>query len=451
MKKLNLLYLSALMSGALTLGACDDDENVPGNPVMDIKTETASACFGDSLAFTVNASDADVPLSTLKAQLYFGEEMVSETVIRTKVSGEDYTGKIYVPFYKDVPNGTATLRYVLQNIHFTITEQTVNVQCTRPQWDHLLLVAEDGTQYTMPRTGENQYAVTASFPQKLNAYILAPAYGTAGNEMTFGYGTDGAITEGSTTDIPFSNLEAGEYTVTFNTLTYEAGPFLSVNMNGQEFVQVDANTMKVETALTQGETITFEGVPDYENWWIDPDFFAQGEDGTLTFVPISGNYRITADMEKQYFKVEVLDGVMSDATLQSDGTGALWIVGGSGSLGTEAIGKPSYVGAPSWDGGNGAICMSPIEPTTYQITLVAGRQITADGVNFKFYGGKNWANEYQGDRMSTDSDLFVVNSGSNDNGNVWLAEGVTLEEGATYVITVDMSDPAHAVMHAVKK
>ena len=451
MKKLNLLYLSALMSGALTLGACDDDENVPGNPVMDIKTETASACFGDSLAFTVNASDADVPLSTLKAQLYFGEEMVSETVIRTKVSGEDYTGKIYVPFYKDVPNGTATLRYVLQNIHFTITEQTVNVQCTRPQWDHLLLVAEDGTQYTMPRTGENQYAVTASFPQKLNAYILAPAYGTAGNEMTFGYGTDGAITEGSTTDIPFSNLEAGEYTVTFNTLTYEAGPFLSVNMNGQEFVQVDANTMKVETALTQGETITFEGVPDYENWWIDPDFFAQGKDGTLTFVPISGNYRITADMEKQYFKVEVLDGAMSDATLQSDGTGALWIVGGSGSLGTEAIGKPSYVGAPSWDGGNGAICMSPIEPTTYQITLVAGQQITADGVNFKFYGGKNWANEYQGDRMSTDSDLFVVNSGSNDNGNVWLAEGVTLEEGATYVITVDMSDPAHAVMHAVKK
>lgn len=451
MKKLNLLYLSALMSGALTLGACDDDENVPGNPVMDIKTETASACFGDSLAFTVNASDADVPLSTLKAQLYFGEEMVSETVIRTKVSGEDYTGKIYVPFYKDVPNGTATLRYVLQNIHFTITEQTVNVQCTRPQWDHLLLVAEDGTQYAMPRTGENQYAVTASFPQKLNAYILAPAYGTAGNEMTFGYGTDGAITEGSTTDIPFSNLEAGEYTVTFNTLTYEAGPFLSVNMNGQEFVQVDANTMKVETALTQGETITFEGVPDYENWWIDPDFFAQGEDGTLTFVPISGNYRITADMEKQYFKVEVLDGAMSDAILQDDGTGALWIVGGSGSKGTEAIGKPSHVGAPSWDGGNGAICMSPIAPTTYQITLVAGQQITSDGANFKFYGGKNWANEYKSDRMSTDSDIFVVNPGPNDDGNVWLAEGVTLEEGATYVITVDMSDPAHAVMHAVKK
>lgn len=450
MKK-NKLSLIAILTGTLLLGACQEDENVPGNPVMDIKTETVSACFGDSLAFTVNASDADVPLSTLKAQLYFGEEMVSETVIRTKVSGDDYSGKIYVPFYKDIPDGTATLKYILQNIHFTITEQTLNVQCTRPQYDHLVLVAEDGTQYDMPRTGQNQYAVTANFPQKLNAYILAPAYGTAGNDLTFGYGTNNAITEGSTTNIPFSNLEAGQYTVTFNTLTYEAGPFLTVNMNGQEFTQVDANTMKVETALEQGQTITFEGVPNYEAWWIDPDFFHKADDGTLTFVPISGNYRITADTEKQYFKVEVLDDAMSDATLQADGTGALWIVGGSGTLGTEAIGKPTYVGAPSWDGGNGALCMSPIAPTTYQLTVVAGKQITADGVNFKFYGGKNWANEYKGDRMTTDSDLFVVNNGESDSGNVWLADGVTLEEGATYVITVDMSDPAHAVMHVEKK
>lgn len=287
MKKLNLLYLSALIAGILTLGACDDEDNAPGNPVMDIKTEVGSACFGDSLEFTVNASDADVPLSTLKAQLYFSEEMVGETVIRTKESGVDYTGKIYVPFLKNVPDGTATLKFILQNIHFTITEQTVAVACTRPQYDHLVLVAEDGTQYDMPRTGQNQYAVTAEFPQKLNAYIVAPAYGAAGNELTFGY-SNGEIVDGSTANIPFSNLEAGEYTVTFNTLTYEAGPFLTVNMNGQEFTQVDANTMKVEMALTQGEAITFEGVPDYESWWIDPDFFAEDAEGNLTFVPISG-------------------------------------------------------------------------------------------------------------------------------------------------------------------
>ena len=451
MKK-NKLSLLAIMAGTLLMGACQDDDNAPGNPVMNnVPTETINACFGDSLAFTINASDAEVPLSTLKAQLYFGEEMVSETVIRTKVSGEDYSGKIYVPFYKDIPDGTATLKYVLQNIHFTITEQTVNVSCTRPQYDHLVLVAEDGTQYNMPRTGQNQYAVTADFPQKLNAYILAPAYGTAGNDLTFGYGTDNAITEGSTTNIPFSNLEAGEYTVTFNTLTYEAGPFLTVNMNGQEFTQVDANTMKVETALEQGQAIAFEGVPNYDEWWIDPDFFNKAEDGTLTFAAISGNYRITADTENQYFKVEVLDGAMSDATLQADGTGALYIIG-------EYVGKPTVLNMPGWEPSK-AICMAPIGNKVYQFTGVAGsdaanpagKQIFSQQVNFKFYGSKGWDNEYKSDRITTDSDLFIVNPGPNDDGNIHLADGVTLEDGATYVITVDMSDPAHAVMHAVKK
>ena len=81
------IYFIAAMSGLLLTTACNDDERTPGNPVIDVKTEIVDAYFGDSLAFTVNASDVDVPLSTLKAQLYFGEEMVSEKVIRTTVAG----------------------------------------------------------------------------------------------------------------------------------------------------------------------------------------------------------------------------------------------------------------------------------------------------------------------------------------------------------------------------
>ena len=43
--------------------------------------------------------------------------------------------------------------------------------------------------------------------------------------------------------------------------------------------------------------------------------------------------------------------------------------------------------------------MAPIEAKKYQITVVAGKQITIDGVNFKFYGGKGWENEYKSDRI----------------------------------------------------
>lgn len=99
-------YLMALASIAM-LNACSDDDPVPGNPTMDFQAEPSSALFGDSLPFTIKASDADVPLSTLKAQLYFSDEMVSETVIRTKVSGQEYNGKIYVPYLANIPNGTS--------------------------------------------------------------------------------------------------------------------------------------------------------------------------------------------------------------------------------------------------------------------------------------------------------------------------------------------------------
>ena len=115
----SLKYYLMALAGIAMLNACSDDDPVPGNPTMDFQAEPSSALFGDSLPFTIKASDADVPLSTLKARLYFSDEMVSETIIRTKVNGQDYTGKIYVPYLANIPNGTATLKFILQNINFT--------------------------------------------------------------------------------------------------------------------------------------------------------------------------------------------------------------------------------------------------------------------------------------------------------------------------------------------
>ena len=45
------------------MNSCNDDEFLPGNPSMEIKAENADALFGDSLPFTIKASDVDVPLS----------------------------------------------------------------------------------------------------------------------------------------------------------------------------------------------------------------------------------------------------------------------------------------------------------------------------------------------------------------------------------------------------
>jgi hypothetical protein len=120
--------------------------------------------FGDSLPFTVGVSDADVPLSTLKAQLFFGDEKVSETVIRTKTNA-DYSGKIFIPYYADIPNGTATLKLVLQNINFTITEKEYDLSVTRPDFEYLTFVTSDA-EYRMERVAPYQYELQGTFPRK---------------------------------------------------------------------------------------------------------------------------------------------------------------------------------------------------------------------------------------------------------------------------------------------
>ena len=186
MKKYKSLVFA--LAGLLSLAACEDDDLVPGNPVINPTTQIGAAMFGDSLAFSAEVADNDVPLSTLKAQLFYGDEKVSETVIRTKTKG-DYKGKIFVPFYANVPNATATLKLVLQNINFTITEQEFNVPLTRPDYPYLTFVTAGG-EYRMERVGLYQYKATSEFPQKIKGYIKTPTVTPAGNEIVFGFAID---------------------------------------------------------------------------------------------------------------------------------------------------------------------------------------------------------------------------------------------------------------------
>ena len=43
----------------------------------------------------------------------------------------------------------------------------------------------------------------------------------------------------SSSEITFANLSAGEYSISFNTLTYAAAPFVKLLLNGSEMEMVD--------------------------------------------------------------------------------------------------------------------------------------------------------------------------------------------------------------------
>ena len=431
MKNLKYWILSIISFAVLSCSDEVSEIEQAGNPVMEIENQFSNVHFGDVLPFTVTVND-EVSLSTLTAILYFGEEEVERTTIRTKENGE-YSGTIEIPFEKDIPDGTATLEFVLRNTTMKTTTETVDVPITRAQYPYLILVTANASYPMLPTGQANEYAATEAFPSTdLPAYIKTPVVDDKGTEIVFGWEA-GAVTNGVSTNIPFVSPVAGTYAVTFNTKTFEAAPFFEILLNGQKMGMVDKDNYRIDVDLTQGQDVAVEGLGDIADWWIDADYFTKQEDGLYTFVPITGKYRISANLKFKYFKVEVLDG-NSTAVLNADGTGAIWVIG-------DNVGKPSLAeNTVGWTPENG-LCMAPIGGKKYQLTVVGGENISTDAINFKFFHQKGWGGEFGGDALTTTSEIVFVGDGENgrDSGNLGLVDGVTLEAGATYVFTVDVS------------
>lgn len=450
MKK--ILYILSILSGILFLNSCTDDEKDPGSPVLEVKTKFSSAMFGDSLPFTAIVSDAQVPLSTLKAQLFFDNEKVSETVIRTKTSGE-YSGKLYIPFYKYSPNGTATLKIVMQNINFTIREETYDLPLTRPDYPYLTLVAQDGKEYKMNRTGLYQYTATENFPRQVKGHIKTPVISEYGNALTFGSGNN-TIELGATKDISFSNWDSGTYDIKFNTFSYEASPFIiAYIINDKSMTKIDDNHYYSDLSLTQGQEINVSGIDDFSNWWIDPSFFNVDNAGKITFRPISGNYRITADFKYGYLNVEPLDASGKPASLNSDGTGTVWIIG-------KGIGKPSVAANEvGWDDRN-ALALAPMGNKKFEGVFEGGKIVSATNINFKFFSTKlGWGGEYTNTRLSVVSDIIFVGAGEDpgpgnekrDPGNLGMLLKKSFQNKALYLFSFDISGGIdHAVLTVTK-
>lgn len=429
MKTLTFRLFYSLVAICLLYACEKSDSETAGSPLIDLQSDLSAASFGDSLSFDIAVSDKQVPLSTVKVQLFYTDELVQETVIRTKENGT-YTGKIWIPFLKDVPDAVATIKIVLQNINKTLAQESHEISLSRPDFPYLTLVTEQG-EYKMEKTARNQYAVAADFPFSIKGHIKTPKTSAQNSEMTFGY-ESGAVAFGSTTDIPFSNSSSGLYSITFNTFNFQASPFIiAYAVNGTVMSRIDDNLFYAEPNMTQAEPVVIDGIEDLSDWWIDSDFInKQGQE--YTFAAISGKYKITADLQRKYFIIEPMNG--NDlATLQPDGSGAIWIIG-------EGIGKPALTNAVGWTTEK-ALAMAPIGGKKHQITLVAGETVNASSINFKFFHQKNWGGEYSAQTLTSTSDLIFVGDGSNgrDSGNLGILEGKMLSAGKTYVFTVDLS------------
>lgn len=444
MKTLKYIALSLLAAACTT--ACKDDPELlttDVGPEMTAVSSDASGVFGGKVGFEATMTDR-YALSTLKAQIFFDDEMVAEEVIRTKENGT-YSGTVTLPFYKNVPDGEATLRLVGQNVRFGQTFVERPLAASRPKPDHLVFVLGE-QEYRMEPTGvDYEYAVTADFPQKPQGYITTPDLDGRGSVVTFGYSSEqGGIVSDSTEPIPFANSNAGEFTVSFNLKSFEGSPFIKLLFNDAEMTMVDNDNYSIVTTLTQNQTYTLTGVSDFAGWDIDRDFFERADASNpeaLTFLPMSGMYKVTANFKHSYLRIEAMKSATELATLNEDGSGAIWAIGGM------SVGKPTLKNAASWSPEQGGMCLARVADKKYQLTFVAGVSIDASSFDFKFFHQKTWGGEFGGDDISTASDLVKIS----DSGNLGLAEGKTLDLGGIYRFTVDISGGNTAAVLTVEK
>lgn len=444
MKTLKYIALSLLAAACTT--ACKDDPELlttDVGPEMTAVSSDASGVFGGKVGFEATMTDR-YALSTLKAQIFFDDEMVAEEVIRTKENGT-YSGTVTLPFYKNVPDGEATLRLVGQNVRFGQTFVERPLAASRPKPDHLVFVLGE-QEYRMEPTGvDYEYAVTADFPQKPQGYITTPDLDGQGSVVTFGYSSEqGGIVSDSTEPIPFANSNAGEFTVSFNLKSFEGSPFIKLLFNDAEMTMVDNDNYSIVTTLTQNQTYTLTGVSDFADWDIDRDFFERADASNpeaLTFLPMSGMYKVTANFKHSYLRIEAMKSATELATLNEDGSGTIWAIGGM------SVGKPTLKNAASWSPEQGGMCLARVADKKYQLTFVAGVSIDASSFDFKFFHQKTWGGEFGGDDISTASDLVKIS----DSGNLGLAEGKTLDLGGIYRFTVDISGGNTAAVLTVEK
>ncbi len=123
MKRFSIL--SALFVAAIAITGCRLEEpefiTTDKGPSQKV-TLPSMALMGSQMDFSVALND-EIALSTLKIKVLFDETIVADTTIRTKTNGT-YEGHLMIPFLKDIPDGTATVKVTSQNIQFGLTDET---------------------------------------------------------------------------------------------------------------------------------------------------------------------------------------------------------------------------------------------------------------------------------------------------------------------------------------
>lgn len=398
-------------------------------PEMSVSCDE-SALMGGKIDFTADVSDSEYPLSVVKAVLYWDlevGEIASEVQIRTKTDGT-YLGSIPVPFVKDLVDGIAPVVFTAVNTHLGETHDTVYVAVSRPKFESLTLVSGDSWRRTLSKVEgkEYEYSYTGAVPADFQPFIVTPDIDGKGTGITFGWEGSSIAPNGSK-PIPFNCV--GKGTITFNTKSFEGSPFVDITVNGSEAPPTNNGTFMAVVNIKKGDKVEVVGSEDLSGYYVDPDHFKVEEDGVY-FNAVDGYYTFEFNADQKYLTVRRAKADGKPATYADEG--AIIMMGWG-------VAHPVMTSQLGWETGV-LMTLAEVEDGVYQFSgkAVAETDGTTlngawryDHVSFKFFGQAGWGAEWGTVTLTDEAKKYFKNTG-----NVELADGVQLEEGAEYVMTV---------------
>lgn len=228
------------------------------------------------------------------------------------------------------------------------------------------------------------------------------------------------------------------------------GAALDIQINGTRATKLSKNIYKVPALeLQKGEEITFTGIEDANDWYVDPDHFTFGGDDVtcpecgqplagLRFNAVKGFYSIELNIESKFVTVRRVKEDGKPATFKDEG--AITFMGWG-------VAHPVMTSQLAWDSG-ALITLAEVEDGVYQFTGIAveetdgktiGGRWRYDYLSFKFFGQAGWGDEQGAVTLTDAAKVYLAAPG-----NIELASGAELERGATYTMTVKADNTGFA-------
>ncbi|MBO5709039.1 MAG: DUF5121 domain-containing protein, partial [Bacteroidales bacterium] len=216
---------------------------------------------------------------------------------------------------------------------------------------------------------------------------------------------------------------------------------LDIKVNGVSAMKLSNEVYKVMAApVEQNSIISFSGISNPLDWYIDPDHFELTGEG-LKFKAVSGFYSFELNLAEQY---------VTARRVKEDGKAATYAEEGAITFMGWGVGNPYIANPLAWDSGQ-FLTLAEVEDGVYQFTGVAGEGTDATmGVrwqydaelSFKFFGQAGWGAEWGTVTLTDEAKKWLEVYGNVE--LIKVDESGTrqpLELGATYVMTVTECTP----------